>query len=72
MGQISKILWKGSSFNKSKTDRTECFDDDNFPCKRYQCDIQHICNWLRMYILYLHMKADRARFIDFVTMNSSS
>jgi len=52
-------------------DRTECFDD-NFPCKSYGCDRKHICNWLRMYILYLHMKTDRARFINFVTTNSLS
>ena len=52
-------------------DRTECFDD-NFPCKSHACDRKHICNWLRMYILYLHMKTDRARFMDFVTTNSLS
>jgi putative transposase len=52
-------------------DRTECCDD-NFPCKRYECDRKHISNWLRMYILYLHMEADRIRFIDFVTTNSLS
>jgi transposase-like protein len=52
-------------------DRTECFDD-NFPCKSHACDRKHICNWLRMYILYLHMKTDRVRFMDFVTTNSLS
>jgi len=50
-------------------DRTACFDD-NFPCKSHGCDRKHICNWLRMYILYLHMKMDRIRFVHFVATNS--
>ena len=52
-------------------DRSECFDN-NFPCKSHGCDRKHICNWLRMYILYLHMKMDRIRFVHFVTTNSLS
>ncbi len=52
-------------------DRTECFDD-NFPCKNHNCDKQHVDNWLRIYLLYLHMKTDRVKFIDFVIRNSLS
>ncbi len=52
-------------------DRTECFDD-NFPCRTHKCDRQHVDNWLRLYLLYLHMKTDRVKFIDFVIRNSLS
>jgi putative transposase len=34
-------------------DRTECFDD-NFPCKNYNCDKQHVDNWLRIYLISTH------------------
>jgi putative transposase len=41
-------------------DRTECFDD-HFPCRRRKedCDRQHVWNWLKLFILYLHLDADR-------------
>jgi putative transposase len=52
-------------------DRTECFDD-NFPCKIRNCSRQHVNNWIRMYLLYLHMKTDRVRFISFITRNTLS
>jgi putative transposase len=52
-------------------DRTECFND-NFPCRTHKCDKQHVDNWLRIYLLYLHMKTDRVKFINFVIRNSSS
>jgi len=42
-------------------DRTECFDD-HFPCRKLDCNRQHVWNWLRMFILYLHMNADRILF----------
>jgi putative transposase len=53
-------------------DRTECFDD-HFPCRRrkedYYCDRQHVWNWLKLFILYLHLDADRVRFTTvFLTM----
>ena len=35
-------------------DRTECFDD-HFPCrKKENCDRQHVWNWLKLFVLYLH------------------
>ena len=44
-------------------DRTGCFDD-HFPCSRRKedCDMQHVWNWLKLFILYLHLNADRVRF----------
>jgi putative transposase len=43
-------------------DRTECFDD-HFPCRKQDCDRQHVWNWLRLFVLYLHTGADRIRFM---------
>jgi hypothetical protein len=40
-------------------DRTECFDDDNFPCKRHDCDRKHmyVWNWLKLFQLCINMGA---------------
>jgi len=46
-------------------DRTECFDD-HFPCRKEGCDRQHVWNWLELFLLYLHMGADRMRFMTFL------
>ncbi len=46
-------------------DRTECFDD-HFPCRKPDCDRQHVWNWLKLFLLYLHMKTDRGRFMTFL------
>jgi putative transposase len=47
-------------------DRTECFDD-HFPCSRkVDCNRQHVWNWLKLFMLYLHMSADRMRFVSFL------
>jgi putative transposase len=51
-------------------DRTECFDD-HFPCRRRRkenCDRQHVWNWLKLFVLYLHMGMDRIRFMTFVVI----
>lgn len=45
---------------KIKEDRTECFDD-HFPCRSESCNRQHVTNWIKMFILYLHMKTDRIK-----------
>jgi putative transposase len=46
-------------------DRTECFDD-HFPCtKKDGCNILHVYNWLKLYILYVHTNMDKTRFIQF-------
>jgi putative transposase len=50
-------------------DRTECFDD-HFPCrKKENCDRQHVWNWLRLFVLFLHMKMNRIRFMTFLIMD---
>jgi putative transposase len=47
-------------------DRTECFDD-HFPCtKKDGCNILHVYNWLKLYILYVHTNMDKTRFIHFL------
>lgn len=49
-------------------DRTECFDD-HFPCRKPDCDMQHIRNWLKLFVLYVHMDMDRIRFMIFLIMD---
>ena len=50
-------------------DRTECFDD-HFPCrKREECDRKHVWNWLRLFVLYLHMGMDRLLFTMVLMMD---
>ncbi len=49
-------------------DRTECFDD-RFPCRMENCDRQHVWKWLKLFVLYLHMGADRIRFMMFLVRN---
>lgn len=46
-------------------DRTECFDD-HFPCRKPDCDMQYIRNWLKLFVLYVHMDMDRIRFMIFL------
>jgi transposase-like protein len=46
-------------------DRTECLDD-HFPCNKKECARNHVNNWLKMFILYLHMRADKVRFVKFL------
>jgi len=31
-------------------DRTECFDNDYFPCKKKNCKLMHVQNWLNLFI----------------------
>ena len=49
-------------------DRTECFDD-YFLCRKENCDRQHIWNWLKLFVLYLHVGMDRMRFMMFLSMD---
>jgi putative transposase len=49
-------------------DRTECFDN-HFPCrKKEKCNRQHVWNWLKLFIIYLHMGMDRIRFMTFLAI----
>jgi putative transposase len=49
-------------------DRTECFDD-HFPCRKPDCNRQHVSNWLKLFVLYLHMGMNRTRFMMFLSMD---
>jgi transposase-like protein len=51
-------------------DRTECFIDDHFPCRSESYNRQHVTNWIKMFILYLHMKTDRIKLMKFLMENS--
>ena len=46
-------------------DRTECFDD-HFPCRKHNCNRQHVWNWLKLLVLYLHVGKYRIQFITFL------
>jgi hypothetical protein len=47
-------------------DRTECFDD-HFRCQKKDCDMQqHVWNWLKMFLVYQNLAADRIRFMMFL------
>lgn len=46
-------------------DRTECFDD-SFPCTREGCDRAHVWNWLKMFVLHIHLEMDLFRIISFL------
>ena len=46
-------------------DRTECFDD-HFPCRKHNCNIQHVWNWLKLFTLCLHIGKYRIQFITFL------
>ena len=48
-------------------DRTECFDD-HFPCRKHNCNKQHVWNWLKLLVLYLHMSLDRIQFVTFLVI----
>ena len=31
-------------------DRTECFDDYYFPCRKKNCKLKHVMNWLNLFV----------------------
>jgi hypothetical protein len=33
-------------------DRTECFDDDYFPCRKEKCRLIHLRKWLNLFVSY--------------------
>lgn len=55
-------------FIQKKKDRSECFDD-NFPCRKIDCNTKHVYNWLKMYVFYLHLGMDRSQFIQFISID---
>ncbi|MFQ6134399.1 MAG: DDE-type integrase/transposase/recombinase [Nitrososphaerales archaeon] len=46
-------------------DRTECFDD-HFPCRKEECDMMHVWNWLKLFILHIHLNLSLPRLISFL------
>lgn len=49
---------------KDRTD--ECFDDHYFPCRKENkedCDREHVWNWLKLFMIYLHIGMDRIQFM---------
>jgi putative transposase len=59
---------KMERFVQKIKDRTECFDN-NFPCGKMDCNRQHVYNWLKMYVLYLHLGMNRMRFMKFILVD---
>jgi hypothetical protein len=55
---------------KDKRQNTECFDDHFPSCRSESCNRQHVTNWIKMFILYLHMKKDRIQLMEFLMGNS--
>jgi hypothetical protein len=55
----------GKVYSENKRQDTECFDD-HFPCRKEKFDRQHVNNWLKMFVLYLHMGMNRIRFMKFL------
>jgi putative transposase len=55
-------------FMQQIKDRTECFDD-NFPCKRYDCNRQHVWNWLKLFQLYINTGTNREQFMTYLIID---
>jgi hypothetical protein len=55
----------GKVYSENKRQDRICFDD-HFPCRKEKCDRQHVNNWLKMFVLYLHMGMNRIRFMKFL------
>jgi putative transposase len=53
-----------------KDNRTECFDD-HFPCRKPDCDRQHVWNWLKLFMLYLRTGMNRNRFTTFLARDGA-
>jgi hypothetical protein len=49
-------------------DRTKYFDDE-FPCRKPDCNRQHIWNWLKLFVLCVHMDMNRTRSMTFFAMD---
>jgi putative transposase len=68
-GTKQKNLMERFIHQHIKKDRTdECFDDHFLWRKKENCDRQHVWNWLRLFVLFLHMKTNRIRFMTFLIM----
>jgi hypothetical protein len=60
--ELKNVMERFIKHIKDRTD--ECFDD-YFRCRRKEnCDRQHVWNWLKLFVLYLHM--GRVGFMTFL------
>jgi hypothetical protein len=51
-------------------DRTECFSMTIFHAENQTVTQEaYVWNWLKLFLLYLHMGADRIRFMTYLTMD---
>lgn len=44
-------------------DRTGCFDD-YFPCRKKNCKMKHVINWLNMFVGYYNGELKMANWTD--------
>ena len=49
-------------------DRRECFDDDHILRMKQDCNRQHVWNWLKLFVLHLHIGTNRIQFITFLVI----
>ena len=49
----------------SRSSRWSGFDD-HFPYRKHNCNKQYVWNWLKLFILYLHVGKCRIQFITFL------
>jgi transposase-like protein len=65
-GNRLKNLMERKICTTDKRRLTECFDD-HFPCRKHNCHRQqHVWNWLKLLVLYLHVGKYRIQFITFL------
>jgi transposase-like protein len=66
--ELKNLMERFIQYLKDRTD--EC-SDDHFSCMKEGCDRQqHVWNWLKLFVLFLHMKMNRIRFMIFLIMGS--
>jgi putative transposase len=57
--ELKNIMERFIQYIKDRT--IECFDD-HFPCRKENCNIQHVWNWLKLFNLYLYAGMNRNKF----------
>ena len=50
-------------------DRTECFDD-HFPCRKDNCNREHVWNWLRLFLFYVNTGMNKERFMMYLARDA--
>ena len=57
--ELKNLIERFIQYLKDRT--AECFDD-YFPCRKPDCNRQHVWNWLKLFVLYLNARMDRMKF----------